>query len=48
MCSMQLSVHVGGLGAYSLRKMLKCIPYESTSEAVGDHHKDIKCMATGL
>ena len=36
MCSMQLS---GGI-----HKMLKCTPYESTSEAVGDHHKYIAKM----
>ena len=35
---------LGGLGAYSPKKLFKFRPYESASEAVGDNHNHAKCL----
>ena len=37
-----------GLGACSPRKISEFRPYESASEAIGDHHNHAKSVASGL
>ena len=39
---------IGGSGGMLPRKIFSFRPYESASEAVGDHHNHAKFMATGL
>ena len=39
---------LGGVGACSPRTVFKFKTYESTSEAIGDHHNHTNFMATGL
>ena len=38
----------GGGGTHRVGGIFKFRPYESASEAVGDHHNHAKFMATGL